>query len=359
MFICEIQKAGHPHHKRLVRERLLVAEMRVSSLLALFLSSVVYTAAVLQPVGNAGTPSINASSVPAPLPNATQLLNATELGMDPRFAIAPEAGSEFINGISTYMNTIRLLSILALGDFDGQLASAESVSQAPWSDVNITVATVDNTRPLERRFAIWGLFQSVYYLAQGGFTDCIINLYYDRQPVGLVRFRLTAAGGASDGSSSTSWNSTSLNSTDADLEAAITGRIRFAAEAQDLPQASVYLMLCLALTRLAEEDSDDRMTKIAFDLAQYDTSLDLSSVTRRVEPYMTVADALAGVYQVAREVTRQQRYAEFTGLIRVERSLIGIMDVHKGPPSSSSSAASPAALQGPDPAASAAAVDTA
>ncbi|MDI1487627.1 MAG: hypothetical protein OHK93_006897 [Ramalina farinacea] len=317
--------------------------MRVLSLLAL-IPSVVYAAAV-QPNANAISPQINGSSV------ADQLVNAMGLGsIDPRFTIDPEASPDAINSVSAYMNALSILTYLARMDFDGQLPDdKESSCMEPWTDVYVAVMKL-GPEPLERRFAIWGLFLSIQYLYKTSFTDTTIDLIYNGQPVGTVLFRLTrpstleAAGFNSTNSTITNPNAVASehdNSSITVLEAVPHTQVSYILNGKDLSPAAVYISLASALVIMAERGSASPMFYIAQRWAELNVWFKLTperTVVRPAPPpqYMTVGEGIVAVWFTAVYMGRRQppRYAEYTSLILYNDVRLGTInaDYAAGPP---------------------------
>lgn len=214
-------------------------KVRVLSLLIL-IPLVVYIAAV-QPNSNAISPQTNL--VP------DQLVNATGLSwVDPRFAIGPEAGTGAINDISAYINALSLLSILAIKDFDSTLTSTLSASIAPWNDVKISIQR--SRAPPPRRFAIWGLFRTIYHISKPGFTNSTNPLQYDGQPVGTVLFRSTTPPTPLDAAGSNSSTNSTIAFPPVTLPATQT---TYHPNGEDFPPVGVYISLASALVQMAEK----------------------------------------------------------------------------------------------------------
>ena len=290
--------------------------MRVLSLLAL-VPSVVCTAAV-QPNTNAIAPQTNGPSVPV------QLINATQLGSDPRFTTDPEPGPDSINPIAAYMTTLALLFNIAQEDFNGQLTSKVGLLEK-WPELVITVRTI-NANPLPNRFAIWGLLAALYYMAEQSFTDGAIYLKWQSQRVGVVRFQQRRPG-----SLQAAGSFDSLNSTDIPGLGASGSRTVYKSGGQDLPEAGVYVSLASAIAEMAQYGVRDRMPQIWQYLADYQTAIWVEPETRTTPPWMDVGSGLDAVWSTANFITDQQRYAEYSTYIFNGRELVGQIIVSGDP----------------------------
>ena len=299
--------------------------MRVLSLVAL-IPLVICTPAV-PPNANAIAPQTNGLSVPV------QLINATQRGVDPRFTVDPEPGSGSINRIAAYMTTIAFLVSLAVEDFNSQLTSSTwRLQQYP--ELLITVTTI-NTNPLPIRYAIWGLYRAIYYMAEHSFTDSHIYLKWQGQRVGVVEFQVIPVGSLQAAGSLDSLNSTDIPG----LEAGIS-RTVYTPGGQDLPEAGVYVSLASAVAEMARYGIRDHMPEIWQYLADYQTKIWVRPETRTRPPWLAVGSAIYSVWSTANFITRQQRYAEYSTLIFNGQELLGRIIVNRDP--------NPPSVQGPN-----------
>lgn len=297
--------------------------MRLLSLLAL-LPSVVYTATV-QPNTNAISPQINGSFNGSSIPN--QLVNATTglttgLGfVDPRLTIDPRVGQQAINSISAYMTTIGLLSTLAVEDFDGQMTS-QSFRGRVWPGVRVKVKGVDD-RPLPRRFAIWGLLFCMIYMSKTSFTNDDIYLLWEGVRVGLVQYFHTREPNSPQAAGSPD----SLNGTEiAGLDDLSATQTFYKPNGKDLSRAGTYISLASALVQLAENEVGAPMPPVGFNWWEFNTRITVSGAIRASPPHINVGNGLAMVWETAKYVTQQRRYAEYTSVFYAQNILIGKID---------------------------------
>ncbi|MDI1492920.1 MAG: hypothetical protein OHK93_004703 [Ramalina farinacea] len=256
------------------------------------------------------------------------------------------------------MTTLALLFNLAQEDFNSQL-SKESGRLQEWPELAIVVATLHEGALMPMKFAIWGLFQAIYYMAEHSFTDGYIFLKWHGQRVGIVNFQLMQTGSLQAAGSLDSLNSTdipglnitdilSLNSTDVpDLNSTdIPGleasdcRTVYKPGGEDLSQAGVYVSLASAMAEMAQYGVRDHMPQIWQYLADYRTAIWVKPEARTRPPSMGVGSGLNAAWSAANFITQRQRYAEYTTSIFTDgQELLGRIVV--------SSDSTPPSLQGP------------
>ena len=268
---------------------------------------------------NAIAPQTNGSSVPV------QLINATQLGFDPRFTIDPEAGPNSIDPIAAYMTTLALLFILAEEDYDSQL-TRQSGRLRQWPELMITIRTITRD-PLPMAFAIWGLFEAIYYMAEHSLTDGTIYLKWLSLRVGVIDFQLLPSGSLQAAGSTDSFNSTNIPN----LEASQCLTV-YKPNGQDLPQAGVYLSLASAVVDMAQYGVRGHMPVVWHYLAGYRTAVWVDPEIRTEPPWMSVGSGLSAAWSAAMFVTEEQRYAEFTtSIIASGQELLGRIVVNRDP----------------------------
>ena len=105
---------------------------------------------------------------------------------DPRFSVLIDFDGPKIPLISYLANTVQILCQLGLEDFSGT-TQATSWKLVDHPDVGIVTLPKIAGRPIERRFIIWGLFQSaVDMIRMRRFQTASIVLKWDRAEVGMI-----------------------------------------------------------------------------------------------------------------------------------------------------------------------------
>ena len=105
---------------------------------------------------------------------------------DPRFSISSVFHESKIPIFSYLMNTVKMLSRLALEDFSGTL-DASSWDSRDYPEVGIDILPVEGARRIERRFAIWGLDQGAAIMMRNKpYHTASFTLEWSGAPVGSI-----------------------------------------------------------------------------------------------------------------------------------------------------------------------------
>ena len=84
--------------------------------------------------------------------------------IDFRFLTEPEPGGERINGLSSYMNSLFTLINLSFQPFEAMMEPTY-YSYRPFQNVEIMISGVPEQSPIQRRFAVWGIYEALSDIA--------------------------------------------------------------------------------------------------------------------------------------------------------------------------------------------------
>ena len=158
--------------------------LRIRPILAL---SCVLFSRCLHALPFSGSNFLNTTS---PITSITEI-SLESLGIndvDPRFSVRVDfAYGHPIEKLSFFMNTARFMQNLATQDFEG-LMGAERVSQSPWNDMQILIASPQQVlRPFPRKFVIWGLeTAAAWFNEQGFYCNAAFRLRWSGHDVAIV-----------------------------------------------------------------------------------------------------------------------------------------------------------------------------
>lgn len=294
----------------------------------------------------------NASLADTAASNVTQLpiYNQQKLGIDPRFGMQIRQGYDDLNEISCYMNAIRFLGYEALQAWE-ESTEPSRIRQPPWDDVVIAAAPL-RSGLIPRKFVVWGLYESIVALAGSAFKNTAFYLLYDRVQVGVITVDRPRLTNDKDSPTIIPTHLATLDGYNDDQKANDHGPevnpARTIVEPAYLPNGrtvlkkQIYLALASALANIAEVDSQKAL--IQFTLAdpenQWQIAFDPAPGRRPVA--MKFADAVTAVWDLAKYVTSQNRYAEIKASVKVGGSLAGTVTITKyTPPSEGTSSPGP------------------
>ena len=107
-------------------------------------------------------------------------------GPDPRFSVSIDFSGPRIPLISYLVDTVQILCQLGLEDFSGSM-EATSWKLVDYPNVGVVLLPKIAGRPVQRRFVIWGLFQSAVDMIQmRRFQTASITLEWEGAEVGMI-----------------------------------------------------------------------------------------------------------------------------------------------------------------------------
>ena len=249
------------------------------------------------------------------------LANGEALKIDPRFGITYRGGRYPINGLSAYMNVLRSLAIQALLDWQSDLAQPSRVSQSPWNNVNVTASPLQEGQPVPRRYVVWGLAESIYYLAQHKFRSGTFYLKYDGQDVGVVVYNPSVIPPGDNLSESIKWtDSQALDG----ANARITVDTSYVDKGKTISIPGTYLPFSAALMFLAAFHQYDEVTTFDADNEEFDSTISLQNYGGSAgAPFATASNFISALWEVAKFVTSNRKFAELDAEFNINGRLVG------------------------------------
>ena len=242
--------------------------------------------------------------------------------VDPRFTVGQIPGNVRINGLSAYMNIIKIFSNQGQETFNADLPRGPVIiEEPPWNDVAIGYQSVGNAR-LPRRFLLWGMRYIMEEMITNGFLNTSFILLYDDDPVGTVKFTRIERPNMllplnEDGNSNTS---NTANITDSDL----TVIANYPQGARTIPIDGFFLSIVGAIMELAPKAASSLLRPYSYILPHYSLHLHVMfPLGKTSSRRFTNAYAINGMWQLACFVSNERRFSEVSATLLVNGSPIG------------------------------------
>ena len=259
------------------------------------------------------------------------LVNASGLG-NSGFSIGYQPGIHRINGLSAYMNALYFMHDQSFLESRGRFRQPIRVSAQPWNNVAVICSPVEGGPPLERRFVVLGLFESIYYLAQHEFRSGVFTLKWDGNEVGYVVYMPNPLPPGEFVDSSNQSIQAQIEDTPSTASRVLNGTASnsieidpsYLSRAKVLSIPGVFLPLAKALVFLGAFKPADQCGSFEALDANYHTSIYLQDHEGEMgAPPATVGNFIDAMWETAKFVVDRRRFAELKIEITVVGRLVG------------------------------------
>ena len=297
----------------------------------------------------------SAAAVPPSLPANLTIENLVGAeNLDPRFSVQVGWTEERIPGTSCYMISVAGLLNMGLKDFTGRM-TAQTFRLHPYPEVQITVASLEPGVPLKRRFAVWGVYQAIYVMAQNNrFVRSFFYLSWEGNRVGIITYgRTDLAVAIGNESSKTKTNlaatfgiagisnrTTVLEKPSDDVafsDPLTAQRLTLSFDFKTTP-LSIPEAFLTPLTAMVYAAQFDKLLKIDPFIAyptDYDAQIRCDFHNRRRQtgtPNLTYGWVIQTLAQIPREMLRERRFSEVTVVTKLDDVPVGDAFLTKGRP---------------------------
>ena len=247
------------------------------------------------------------------------------LNTDPKFGLIAHPTDQKVNGLSTYMNVVKLLHDQSLQEFhDDMPPGVLRSSLPPWNDVSISCLAPQGM-VLPRRYVVWGLYQALNFLAKNSFKVTQFYLYYDDKPAGFILVTAKGQLNLGDGEGTNmSMNAQLWEKIPNDPENGVKNpnntttiaNSAYDSDVSEVPNARVisipgsFLLISAMLVRLAEHNAYAQLKNFDLYNNDFETYCAVQNAQAAEEthpPYYAIID---GLWDMAKYMTEMRKFRE-------------------------------------------------